>query len=133
MIDGMVFPDVREAVQSLTEGTTHGKGPLKVYWFLPVDAYSNPSKWPLLHLYSPGGTQGSYDRVDRLVLELFAPGTEAVESLESVVALICGTDIETPAGFLDSIRVERVPRDVPFQSDAVNKAEAELLVTSRPK
>lgn len=132
MIDGTVFPDIRECFKSLIDGTGHLGETVTAVWHLPADAYDNESLWPLVLIYVSGGTEGAYDRVDRVILECYAPGTRAVETLESIKSLICGTDIETTAGYLDSIRVERVPKDVPFQSDVLNKAEAEFLATSRP-
>ena len=132
MIDGTVFPDIRECFNSLIDGTEHLGETVTAVWHLSADSYDNESFWPLVLIYVSGGTEGAYDRVDRVILECYAPGTRAVETLESIKSLICGTDIETVAGYLDSIRVERVPKDVPFQSDVLNKAEAEFLATSRP-
>lgn len=134
MIDGLVFPDVREAMSDLIDGTTHGGEPVRAVWHLPADSFSNPSLWPMVLIYTPDGTEGFIDRVDRVTLECYAPGTEAVNTLESIKALICGTDIDTPHGFLDSVAPDQggLPKDVPFQSDTLNKAVASFLVTSRP-
>jgi hypothetical protein len=72
------------------------------------------------------------DRVDRVTIEVYAPGQQAVETLESIGASIIGNDIETPSGFVDSIEQDQVPADVPYQSDTLNKAVATFLVTTRP-
>jgi len=132
MIDGLVFPDVRECLSDLIDGTRHGGEPVTAVWHLPADAFSNQSLWPLVLIYSTDGTEGWVDRVDRVTLECYAPGTQAVDALESIKAVICGTDIDTAHGYLDGIKPDQVPKDVPFQSDALNKAVATFMVTSRP-
>lgn len=132
MNDGLVFPDVRECLSDLIDGTSHGGEPVKAVWHLPADAFSNQSMWPLVLIYSTDGTEGWVDRVDRVTLECYAPGTQAVDTLESIKAVICGTDIETGHGYLDGIKPDQVPKDVPFQSDTLNKAVATFMVTSRP-
>ncbi|GAP53963.1 hypothetical protein AHiyo6_05280 [Arthrobacter sp. Hiyo6] len=72
------------------------------------------------------------DRVDRATIEVYAPGQQAVSTLESIAASIIGDDIETPSGFLDKIEQDITPADVPYQSDTLNKAVGTFLVTSRP-
>jgi hypothetical protein len=102
-------------------------------WHLPADKYGSlEGPFPVVLVYTNGGTEGFYDRVDRVTLECYAPGTQAVNTLESIKAFICGTDIETAHGFLDSINVDQVPADVPYASDTLNQANMTLLVTSRP-
>jgi hypothetical protein len=70
--------------------------------------------------------------VDRVTIEVYAPGQAAVNTLESIAASLIGTDIETPSGYIDSIEADVTPADVPYQSDTLNKALATFLVTSRP-
>lgn len=133
MIDGLVFPDVRECLTDLVDGTEHLGDPVRMVWHLPADKYGAiEGPFPIVLVYTNGGTEGFYDRVDRVTLECYAPGTQAVNTLESVKAFICGTDIETAHGYLDSIRSDQVPEDVPYASDTLNKATATFTVTSRP-
>lgn len=133
MIDGLVFPDVRECFSDLIDGTTHLDKPVRLVWHLPADDYGAlEGPFPLVQVYTTRGTEGYVDRVDWVTLECYAPGTSAVNTLESIKASICGTDIDTPHGFLDSIKSEQVPEDVPYQSDTLNKATATFTVTSRP-
>ncbi|WP_324644155.1 hypothetical protein [Pseudarthrobacter sp. LT1] len=101
-------------------------------WHLPADAFTNQFLWPIVLIYSTDGTEGWVDRVDRVTLECYTPGTQAVDTLESIKSLIRGTDIETGHGYLDSIQPDQVPKDVPFQSETLNKAVATFMVTSRP-
>ena len=133
MLDGLVFPDVRDVLFDLINGTTHGGDPVRAVYHLPADSYGAlKGPFPIVLIYSTDGTEGYLDRVDRVTLECYAPGTQAVNTLESIKAFICGTDIETPSGYLDSIKVDQVPKDVPYQSDTLNKAAATFMVTSRP-
>lgn len=133
MNDALVFPDPRACFQDLIDGTTHVGVSVRAVWFLPADSYGKLlGPFPVILIYVADGTEGAFDRVDRVKLECYAPGTQAVNVLESVKSYICGADIETAHGYLDSIRVDQVPVDVPYPSDTLNKAEASFLMTSRP-
>lgn len=133
MIDGLVFPDVRECLGDLIDGTTHLGAEVTFVWWLGTDQYGAPAgPFPLVHITARPGTEGFLDRVDPVTLECYAPGTDAVNILESIKASICGTDIGTPHGFLDSIRVVSTPEDGYYPSDTLNKAVATFDVTSRP-
>lgn len=133
MIDGLVFPDVRECLNDLIDGSIHLGQPVRAVWHLQADAYGALlGPFPVVLIYTNGGTERSVDRVDRVTLECYAPGTQAVNTLESVKSFICGTDIETAHGFLDGITSDQVPEDVPYASETLNKATATFMVTSRP-
>ncbi|MBT8162796.1 MULTISPECIES: hypothetical protein [Arthrobacter] len=133
MIDGLVFPDARECFNDLIDGTQHLGVTVRAVWHLSVDKYGAlQGPFPLVLIYSGDGTEGHVDRVDRVTLECYAPGTQAVNVLESIKTFICGTDIETAHGFLDEIKPDQVPKDVPYQSDTLNKAFATFMMTSRP-
>jgi len=133
VIDGLVFPDVRECLNDLVDGTEHLGEMVRVVWHLPADDYGTlQGPFPIVLVYTNGGTEGYIDRVDRVTLECYAPGTQAVNTLESIKAFICGTDIETAHGYLDNIKSDQVPEDIPYASDTLNKATATFMVTSRP-
>lgn len=132
MIDGLVFPDARQCMNDLIDGQVHLGEAVTAVWHLAADSYTNPELWPLVLVYTGDGTEGYVDRVDRVTLECYAPGTRAVDTLESIKSLICGTDIGTAHGYLDSISVDLVPKDTDLQSDILNRARATFLVTSRP-
>lgn len=133
MIDGLVFPDVRECLNDLVDGTEHLGEMVRMVWHLPADKYGSlEGPFPVVLVYTNGGTEGYIDRVDRVTLECYAPGTQAVNTLESIKAFICGTDIETHHGYLDGIKSDQVPEDIPYASDTLNKASATFTVTSRP-
>ncbi|MHA7210794.1 hypothetical protein [Arthrobacter sp. MDT1-65] len=133
MIDALVFPDVRECLSDLIDGAEHLGESVRFVWYLPADSYGSiQGPFPIVQVVQGAGTEGYVDRVDRVTLECYAPGTDAVNVLESVKASICGDGIDTPHGYLDSIFVVSTPVDVPYQSDTLNKAVAIFDVTSRP-
>jgi hypothetical protein len=133
MIDALVFPDTREALFDLINGATHLGKPVLAGYQIPANDYGAiQGPFPLALIYVNGGTLGFLDRVDRATIELYAPGQQAVNTLESISASIIGSDIETPSGYIDSIAADITPADVPYQSDTLNKATATFLVTSRP-
>lgn len=134
MNDGLVFPDVRECLLDLIGGTVHLGQPVRAVWWLEADEYGAPlGPFPVVQITrAPGGTEGYIDRMDPVILECFAPGTLAMEVLESVKASICGDSIETPHGYLDSIAVTSIPEEGFYPSDVLNKAVATFNVVSRP-
>ena len=133
MIDAVVFPDARDCLFDLIDRATHLGETVAAVYQIPADDYGAiRGPFPVALIYVTGGTRGVVDRVDRATIEVYAPGTQAVETLESIAASIAGSDIETPSGFLDSIDQDVTPADVPYQSDTLNKAVATFFVTSRP-
>ena len=134
MIEALVFPDTRDALFDLVNGARHLGESVRAVYQLPADEYGAlQGPFPVALIYgAPGGKTGFVDRVDRRTIEVYAPGQEAVNTLESISSSICGDDIETPSGYIDKIEVDVDPEDVPYQSDTLNKAVATFLVTSRP-
>lgn len=133
MIEALIFPDARDALFDLIDGATHLGAPVRAVYQLPADSHGTiQGPFPIALIYTTGGTKGFVDRVDRATIEVYAPGQQAVNTLESISASIIGEGIETPSGYLDGIEADIVPADVPYQSDTLNKATATFLVTSRP-
>ena len=133
MSDVLVFPDTRSALFDLIDGAAHEGVTVRAVYHLPADAYGAlQGPYPIAHVYVTGGTEGYVDRVDRATIDVYAPGEQAVNVLESIRASIRGENIETPSGFLDRIDPDITPADVPYQSDTLNRATATFLVTSRP-
>lgn len=134
MIDGLVFPNVRECLTDLIDGTAHLGETVNFVWWMESDPKTGApaGPFPLVQVIAKPGTEGYIDRVDPVMLECYSPGTSAIEILESIKASICGTDIDTPHGFLDSIRVTSTPEDGYYPSDTLNKAVATFDVVSRP-
>jgi hypothetical protein len=134
MSDVLVFPDTKSALFDLIDGSTHEGEMVRAVYHLQADSYGSLQEpFPIAHVYGvPGGTIGYVDRVDRRIIDVYAPGEQAVNILESITAFICGADVETPSGYLDKIECESAPEDTPYQSDTLNRATATFLVTSRP-
>lgn len=133
MSEGHVFPNSRACLFDLIDGAEHLGETVHAFYQTPADDYGAiDGPFPLAVIFTTGGTEGFIDRVDRATIEVWAPGERAVDTLESIKASICGDGIETPNGYLDSIKADQVPTDVPYQSDVLNKAVATFLVTSRP-
>jgi hypothetical protein len=131
--DVLVFPDTRSALFDLIDGSSHEGVTVRAVYHLPADSYGAlTGPFPVAQIVVTGGTEGFVDRVDRVTIDVYAPGEQAVNVLESIRASIRGTDIETPSGFLDRIDPDITPADVPYQSDTLNRATATFLVTSRP-
>ena len=133
MIDALVFPDSRDCLFDLIDGATHLGEPVQAVYQIPANEYGAiQGPFPIALIYTVGGNRGFVDRVDRVTIEVYAPGQQAVNTLESISASIIGADIETPSGHLDSIEADVTPADIPYQSDTLNKAMATFFVTSRP-
>lgn len=133
MSDGLVFPDVRECLFDLIDGTEHLGESVRAVFHLPADNFGIiEGPFPLVQIVATGGTEGYVDRVDRVALDCYAPGQAAVNTLESVKSFLRGSNIDTAHGFLDSIAIDQVPTDIPYQSETLNKATGTFLVTSRP-
>lgn len=134
MSDGLVFPNPRACLSDLIDGTNHLGEVVSAHYQEPADESGNlEGPFPIAIISAmPGGSEGYLDRVDRMAIDVFAPGERAVDTLESIKASICGDSIETPSGYLDSIRPDQVPTDIPYTSDTLNKATATFFLTSRP-
>ncbi|POH58919.1 hypothetical protein [Arthrobacter glacialis] len=134
MTDGLVFPNPRSCLFDLIDGDEHLGDVVHAFYQEPANelgAMEGP--FPIAIIYAvPGGSEGFVDRVDRMAIDVYAPGEKAVDTLESIKASICGDDIETPSGYIDNIKPDQVPTDIPYQSDILNKATATFLMTSRP-
>lgn len=134
-VEGLVYPDTLQILTDLLDGEEHLGKPVTVAWYLEV-MEGNPSAlkgpFPLLHILPPRGTEGFLDKVDRVTLELYVEEGRASQVLESIKASIVGTDIETPSGYLDAVRVVTAPEDVPYQSDTLSLARASFDITTRP-
>jgi hypothetical protein len=134
MSEGLVFPNPRSCLFDLIDGTEHLGETVHAFYQEPADALGYlQGPFPIAVIYAmPGGVEGYVDRVDRMSIDVYAPGERAVDTLESIKASICGEDIDTPSGYLDNIKPDQVPTDIPYQSATVNKATATFLLTSRP-
>jgi hypothetical protein len=133
VIDGLVFADSKDVLFDLINGATHLGATVRAVTWLPAGAYGAiAGPFPLAHIQGRGGEQGAVDRVERRTIDVYAPGEQALDVLESICASIYGTDIETPSGYADKIAPDVTPDDASYQSDTLNRATATVLVTLRP-
>lgn len=134
MSGGLVFPNPRSCMFDLIDGETHLGEVVHAFYQEPADEMGSiQGPFPVaVILTKPGGSEGYVDRVDRISVDVYAPGEQAVDTLESIKASICGDGIETPSGYLDSIKPDEVPEDIPYPLDTLNKASASFFLTSRP-
>jgi|SRR5690625_501561 len=130
---------VREAAFELIDGRwftdlTGTDRQAFAFYQLPGDYLNVGDDKASVALYTTGGNEGDYDRTDRLTVEVYAPGTAAVEVAEAIKTLLVnnGADHDLQAGYVDEVRCDITPHDVPFPAD-VNQARVGFLVTHRPQ
>lgn len=135
MIEALEWVDARAAVQALVDGTVHHGVTVTARYEQSADAYGqpDPDAVEVIVYETPGGNIGYVDRLDEITLEVYAPrGQLAKKVAESVVRMVCGSNIDTPEGFLDTVRTRTVPVEVPYQSAVLSKATTTLQVIHRP-
>lgn len=133
MSDVLVFPDTRGAVWDLINGAEHVGVTVSAFYHLPADDYGSlVGPFPVAHITTEPGAQGYLDRKDRITVNVYAPGEQAMNVAQSVYASIVGPDIETPSGYLDEIQADQTPYERPYPSDTLNQAEFRVVVTVRP-
>lgn len=130
-------PDLaREAAFELINGRWFLQGSRQAFAFfqLPNDYLDVGHDKASVALYTTGGNRGDFERTDRLTVDVYAPGTDAVHIAEAINDLLVGDggDRDLGAGYVDEFRCDVTPYDVPFPAD-VNQARAVYLVTHRPQ
>lgn len=131
-MDDLEFPDGVMAVLDLIRGKEFAGQTLNAGKYMPTDKYGQLDKVPFALVVGEGGTPGYVDQVERLRVEVYAPFDEALEIAKTIKKQIVGTGIDTTAGFLDKIKADQVPTDVPYSGD-LSKATLLLSIISRPK
>ena len=129
-------PDLaREAAFEVINGRWFGGRQAFTFYQLPNDYLDVGDDKASVALYTTGGNRGDYDRTDRLTVEVYAPGTDAVLIAEGIADLLVndGDPHDLEAGYVDEFRVDVTPHDVPFPGGGVNQARVVLLVTHRPQ
>lgn len=129
-------PDLaREAAFEVINARWFGDRQAFAFYQAPDDYLDVGDDKASVVLYTRPGNRGDWDRTDRLVIELYAPGTDAVHTLEAVTDRLVndGDPHDLEAGYVDEIRNDLTPYDEPFPGGGVNQARAEFLVTHRPQ
>lgn len=138
------YMNVRQALVDLIDGTTHADrsvtAVLRLQAGFATEA-ARPGRAVVL-VYTSGGREGYLDRVDYATLEVYAPALEAERVAESLRSFLCGDpqlygsegkphEVDDER-YIDGIRCEVTPHDVPYASDSVARADTTLHVTHRP-
>lgn len=132
MVAAAVYPDTRDALYELIDGREFAGRTATAYYQLGLDYTTVGQAGAAVLIYTTGGSEGAIDRVDRATVEVYAPGTKAVEVAEAIRAAIVDRPHDLEAGFIDNISTDVTPHDIPFQSELVNQARVTFLVTVRP-
>ena len=134
MSDVLVFPDARSAVFDLIDGGEHVGQKVLAYYQMPVDEYGSAGgAYPLAVINVEPGSQGYIDRTDRIVVTVYGEGaTPTMDVAQSIHALLIGTDIETPSGYLDEIQPDQTPHELAYYSETINQVQFRVMVTTRP-
>lgn len=124
------FPEAREAIFQLIDGTTHAGRTVSAFYVLNMGWESDV---PVAQIYVQRGGESHLDRTDWVVVNVFAAPGEAIPVAESIRASLANRPHDVPGvGFIDNIHVEQTPQDVPYPSDRVMQAQMILRVTCRP-
>jgi len=134
--DPEYVPDLpRDAAFELINARRFGDRQAFAFYQLPDDFLDVGDDKASVVLYTTGGNRGDWDRTDRLTVEVYAPGTDAVAVAEAISDLLVndGDPHDLEVGYVDEFRVDVTPHDVPFPGGGVNQASVVLLVTHRPQ
>lgn len=136
MMDVEYVPDLaRDAAFELIDGQWFAGRQAFAFYQLPGDYLDVGDDKASVSLYTTGGNRGDWDRTDRLTVDVYAPGTDAVVIAEAIADLLVndGAPYDLEAGYVDEVRVDVTPHDVPFPGGGVNQARVVFLVTHRPQ
>lgn len=131
MADQLTFPDMREALHWLL---SRGESPAAPCFYLLADEHGTlAGPFPLVQIVHLGGDVGYIDAQERYQLNVFAPGEEALAAARAIGDYLRGEQIDTAAGFLDTIAVTSTPVEAQMpHSDTLNQAHLAVTVTARP-
>lgn len=135
MSEVLEWVDARAAMQAMIDGTEHAGVLVQARYEQSADEYGqpDPAAVEVVVYETPGGNIGYVDRLDEITLDVYAPRGELAKKVaESVLRMVCGTNIDTPEGFLDTVRPRTVPVEVPYQSPVLSKVTTTLQVIHRP-
>lgn len=130
-MDHLEFPDGVKALSSLIDGKLFSGHTVTAGKHMPIDAYGKLTTTPFALLIGEGGTPGYIDQVERLRVEVYAEGNDALGIAKAIRTALAGENIDTPAGFLDSIKADQVPTDIPY-TDVLSQANLLLSIITRP-
>ena len=130
-MDHLVFPDGGAALAALLDGKTFAGWEVAAGVFMPLEAYKAVQTVPFVMIQTDGGNPGYVDQVEQLTLQINAPAGVALPIAQAIRTEITGSNIDTPAGFLDAIKCDRLPT-VTSPTDQLDQAVLLVSVISRP-
>lgn len=134
-MEDLHFPDARAALWSLVDGQTFAGHQVAARYELAADAYGHPLvEVPQVVIFPAGpGEVGWVDRWDEYVVEVYGPRGETSQRIaEAVRAHLCGFNVETAEGLLDTVTPRANPVALPYQAPDVSLSTMTLRVVTRP-
>lgn len=124
----LVFPDSVQAVLDLIDSKVFAGKQVRAGNYMPVEAITDT---PFALVIGEGGPPGYVDQVERVRIQIYGPYNDPLDIAKSMRAQLVGENIDTPAGFIDTIRADQVPTQTPYH-ETVSVSTLMLSVTSRP-
>ena len=124
----LVFPDSVDAVLDLIDTKVFAGLKVRAGTFMPTTSLADES---FALVIGEGGPPGYVDQVERVRIQIYGPFNLPLDIAKSMRAQLVGENIDTPAGFIDTIKADQVPTMTPYH-ETVSVATLMLSVTSRP-
>ena len=124
----LVFPDSVDAVLDLIDTKVFASLKVRAGTFMPTTSLADES---FALVIGEGGPPGYVDQVERVRIQIYGPFNLPLDIAKSMRAQLVGENIDTPAGFIDTIKADQVPTMTPYH-ETVSVATLMLSVTSRP-
>ncbi|WP_190264880.1 hypothetical protein [Glutamicibacter nicotianae] len=128
MAEVLVFPDSVDAVLDLIDSKVFAGKQVRAGTYLPLTSFDSE---PFALVIGEGGPPGYVDQVERVRIQIYGPYNDPLDIAKSMRAQLVGDNIDTPAGFIDNIKADQVPTQIPYH-ETVSMATLMLSVTSRP-
>lgn len=126
----LVWPDARKAVHTLLQGFEHDGQVVEAFYVLPMNFEQN--NLPSVNTFVQRTAEGYVDRVVWVVVDVFTSPGEGINLAESMVSFLANRPHDVPdVGFVDDVRVEQTPVDLP-RPDGVEQTQFTVSVTCRP-
>ena len=130
-MEQLVFPDGVAAVVGLVDGGVFAGYAVGAGAYMTSDSYNALLGTPYVTVSTDGGQPGFVDQVEQLTLQVDGPAGHAKRVALAIKSALVGQNVSTPAGFLDSVRCDRLPT-VQQLTDQLDRAVLLVTVVSRP-
>lgn len=133
-MNGLTFPDAAHALYVHLDGLAlpdlqfSDRATLSTYKRLVSGA-----TYPAALIYRETGQEIGVERLDRVTVEVLARGYDSFEVADTIREHITGEPLWVDGvGLFDSVDVDQVPHDVPYEDDELNLTTATYSLLSRP-